>query len=173
MHESDTLDRLMAQVCRLHHGRAHALLEALGLYRGQPALLHIVAHNEGISHSDIAARLHVTAATVSKMVSRMEKNGVLLTRSDPGDQRVSRVHLNEGGRALLRAAESQLAQLEAETFAGFSLDDREQMQDYLSRIRDNLLAVMGDAAWDPPHKSCNEEEADDLVKSSVGSQDRP
>jgi MarR family transcriptional regulator, organic hydroperoxide resistance regulator len=156
MYESDSLDRLMAQVCRLHHGRAHTLLEALGLYRGQPPLLHIVAHNEGLSHSDIAARMRVTPATVSKMISRMEKNGILLTRSDPQDQRISRVYLQEGGRALLREADGQMQQLEAESFAGFTAEEREQMRGYLFRVRDNLLAVMGDAVCGPPHKGCEE-----------------
>jgi MarR family transcriptional regulator, organic hydroperoxide resistance regulator len=156
MYESDSLDRLMAQVCRLHHGRAHTLLEALGLYRGQPPLLHIVAHNEGLSHSDIAARMHVTPATVSKMISRMEKNGILLTRSDPQDQRVSRVYLQEGGRALLREADGQMQQLDVESFAGFTDEEREQMRDYLFRIRDNLLAVMGESVCGPPHKGCEE-----------------
>ena len=156
MYESDSLDRCLVQVCRLHHGRAHTLLEALGLYRGQPPLLHIVAHNEGLSHSDIAARMHVTPATVSKMISRLEKNGILLTRSDPLDQRISRVYLQEGGRALLREAEGQMQQLEAESFAGFTAGEREQMRDYLLRVRDNLLGVMGETAWDPPVKSCEE-----------------
>ncbi len=157
MDESNTLTRLMWHVCRLHHGRASARLEALGLYRGQPPLLHIVAHNEGLSHSDIAARMHVSPATVSKMISRMEKNGILLTRQDPVDQRVSRVYLNEGGRSLLRAAEEQMQQLEAEAFADFEPDERELMRTYLARVRDNLLAVAGETPWAPSHEPAEEE----------------
>jgi DNA-binding MarR family transcriptional regulator len=157
MEESNTLNRLMWQVCRLHHGRASTRLEALGLYRGQPPLLHIVAHNEGLSHSDIAARMHVSPATVSKMISRMEKNGILLTRQDTVDQRVSRVYLNEGGRALLRASEEQMQQLEAEAFAGFEPAERELVRDYLARVRDNLLAVAGENAWTPLREPCEEE----------------
>jgi MarR family transcriptional regulator, organic hydroperoxide resistance regulator len=157
MHGPDTLDRLLVQVCRLHHGRAHTLLEALSLYRGQPPLLHIVAHEDGLSHSDIAARLHVTPATVSKMVSRMEKTGVLTTRSDPADQRVSRVYLTEEGYALMAMAERQMAQLEVEAFAGFTPGEREQMQGYLTRIRTNLLAAAGDCAWEIQDKECEGE----------------
>lgn len=151
MHGPDTLDHLLVQVCRLHHGRAHTLLEALGLYRGQPSMLYILAGEGGLSHSDLAARLHVTPATISKMVSRMEKNGILITRGDSADQRISRVYLSDEGYALMAAAERQMQQLEAEAFAHFEPQERDQMQAYLVRIRDNLLGVVGECSLEGAH----------------------
>jgi hypothetical protein len=36
----ESLDFLLVQICRLHHARAHTLLEEFGLYRGQPPVLY-------------------------------------------------------------------------------------------------------------------------------------
>ena len=45
--EPQATDFLLAQVCRLHHARAHALLDEIGLYRGQPPLQGILHERKG------------------------------------------------------------------------------------------------------------------------------
>jgi len=142
--ELAALDRLLTQICRLHHARAHALLESLGLYRGQPPLMWALVAEPGLAHSELAARLHVTPATVSKMVSRMEKLGILETRPDDEDQRISRVFLTPAGLALHTRAGKVSEQLGAEGFNGFNDADLLQLQGLLRRIHANLMAVQGD-----------------------------
>ena len=51
--ESQSLDRLLGQVCRLHHARAHTLLEALGLYCGQPPLMWALVADPGLALADM------------------------------------------------------------------------------------------------------------------------
>ena len=90
--ETESLDVLFAQICRLKHTRVQRLLEALGLYEGQPALLRSLWSEEGLTHTELARRLHVRPATVTKMIRRMEKSGFVERRPDPADQRLSRVY---------------------------------------------------------------------------------
>ena len=45
-----------ARICKLHHTRAHALLEELGLYRGQPPMLRALWEQEGLTHGELAER---------------------------------------------------------------------------------------------------------------------
>jgi DNA-binding MarR family transcriptional regulator len=146
------LDRLLTQICRLHHARAHALLEGLGLYRGQPPLLWTLAAEPGLAHSELAARLHVTPATVSKMVSRMEKLGILETRDDVEDQRISRVFLTPAGQALHAQAGTVGEQLGAEAFESFTAADLAQLEGYLRQIHANLIGVQGEAACGGPDR---------------------
>jgi DNA-binding MarR family transcriptional regulator len=141
-----SLDRLLGQVCRLHHSRAHTLLEALGLYRGQPPLLWTLAAEAGLAHSELASRLHVTPATVSKMVSRMVKLGIVETRDDADDQRISRVFLTDAGQALHAEASAVGTQLGAEAFDGFTEEELAQLYRFLQRIRENLARYFGDDA---------------------------
>ena len=148
--ESQSLDRLLGQVCRLHHARAHTLLEALGLYRGQPPLMWALVADPGLAHSELAARLHVTPATISKMVSRMEKLGIVETRDDAEDQRVSRVFLTDAGLALHDQASRVGEQLGAEAFRGFTAAEVAVLERFLRQILDNLMAVQGEGTCSGP-----------------------
>jgi len=140
----DTLDFLLAQVCHLHHLRVHQLLEGMGLYRGQPPVLRALWEREGLTHSELAALLNITPATMTKMLQRMEKAGFVHRRPDPSDQRVSRVYLTEAGRAVQSQVEQVFARIEAETFAGLDPDRLEVMRAFLLQIRENLLSLVDD-----------------------------
>ncbi|HID90050.1 MAG TPA: MarR family transcriptional regulator, partial [Anaerolineae bacterium] len=104
--EPGQLERLLAEICRLRHRRVHAFLRSLGLHKGQPSLLRALWEQEGLTHTDLARRLCVQPATITKMVSRMEKAGFLERRPDPSDQRISRVYLTPSGRAIQEDVEN-------------------------------------------------------------------
>ncbi|HHE72684.1 MAG TPA: MarR family transcriptional regulator [Chloroflexi bacterium] len=129
---------LLGKVCRLHHLRVHQLLGSLNVYRGQPQVLHALWQEDGLSHSELAARIHITPATLSKMVHRMEKSGLLRTVSDPQDQRVSRIFLTEAGRAIKLDIDRVWHQLDDEAFAGFTPEQRELLASQLESIAGNL-----------------------------------
>ncbi len=125
-------------LCRLHYSRAYALLEAIGLYRGQPPVLHALWEQEGLSQADLAARIHVTAPTLSRMIQRMRKVGLLTTEDDPVDHRVSRVCLTDAGRAIKEQVHSTWTQLGTEMLAGFTQEEKAQVRRFLVRMADNL-----------------------------------
>jgi DNA-binding MarR family transcriptional regulator len=142
--EPETLDHLLAQVCRLHYSRARELLHALGLYRGQPPVLHALWEREGLTHSDLAARMHVSPATITKMIQRMEKAGFVERRDDPEDQRVSRVYLTDAGRAIQAEVHRVFRELDGETCAGLTPEERDWLRQVLLRIRENLVRATGE-----------------------------
>ncbi len=84
----------------LYHSQSHLLLEKLGLYRGQPRLLWFLWEREGQTHYELATRLRVQPATVTKMIQRMEKSGFVKRGADAHDERVSRVYLTDRGSAI-------------------------------------------------------------------------
>ena len=136
--ELDGIDFLLAQTCRMHYVRVHELLETIGLYRGQPPLLHALWEKEGLSHTELAAHLQITPATTTKMIQRMEKAGFVQRRPDPQDQRLSRVYLTEAGRAIRSEVEAVWSQIEAETFAGFSSEEKDALRLTFRKIQTNL-----------------------------------
>ena len=142
--EPNTLDFLLAQICHQHHFRANALLEAIGLYRGQPPVLFALWEQEGLTHTELAERLHNTPATITKMLQRMEKAGFVQRRADANDQRVSRVYLTEAGRAIQARVQAVWDTMEAETFAGFTDEERLLLRAFLQHIRQNLIEVNGE-----------------------------
>ncbi len=140
---SESLDSLFAQICRLKHARIHTLLEALGLYRGQPSVLQALWEHEGLMHTELARHLQVQPATITRMLQRMEKAGFVERRPDPEDQRVSRVYLTEAGQAVRADVQQVWRQLEEEAFAGFSLEEQALLRRFFLRIRENLKLVTG------------------------------
>jgi DNA-binding MarR family transcriptional regulator len=142
--EPKSLDHLLAQVCRLHHARAYELFDAIGLYRGQPPVLEALWEQDGLTHSELAARLHVRPATITRMIQRMEHAGLLISKSDPDDLRVSRVYLTDAGRDIRSAVAQAFKTSEADTFAGFALEERVLLRRFLLQVRDNLIGVVGE-----------------------------
>ncbi|NLE43230.1 MAG: MarR family transcriptional regulator [Chloroflexi bacterium] len=136
--DPEALDHLVAQVCHLHYSRARELLDRIGLYRGQPALLGALWEQEGLSHTELADRLQVTPATITRMLQRMEKAALLVRVPDVEDQRVSRVYLTDAGREIRGRVEEVWRAMDAETFAGFSPEERADVQRVLFRMRENL-----------------------------------
>lgn len=130
---------LLVQMCKLLRVRAHALLEEIGLYGGQQFVLMALWENEGITHSELAEQLHVRPATITNALKRMERAGFIERRQDAEDQRVSRVYLTDAGRNIRGAVEEVWRELEEQTFADFSSEERALLNQFLLRIRDNLM----------------------------------
>jgi len=141
--ETESASAILGYVCHLHHERARCLLHSLGIYRGQPPVLFHLAREDGLSHSELCSRLRLQPATVTKMITRMERRGLVTRRPDPSDQRISRVYLTEEGRRADEQARRALEQLREEMLTGLDDDEKDQLRVLLIRVRDNLLEVAG------------------------------
>ncbi len=141
-----TLSQLLPQICRLHHTRAQALFSAIGLHRGQPFLLAVLWAEEGLAHSELAARMHVTPATITKMLQRMEDSGFVHRQPDPDDQRVSRVYLTDHGRVVRQRVADMWQTLENEAFGNLTFEEQETLRELMARVRDNLREANGDSS---------------------------
>jgi DNA-binding MarR family transcriptional regulator len=137
------LDHLLAHVSHLHHDRARTLFDTIGLYRGQPPVLRALEEQEGLSHSELAARLGIRPATVSKMLDRMEKAGFLTRQPDPVDQRISRVFLTAHGHAVQDEVKNLFATMAHDSFAGLAPDEVATLYALLTRVCENLARVGG------------------------------
>lgn len=134
----EALGYLLVEVSKLHRVQAHAALEELGLYRGQNFVLTALGEQEGLAQSELAERLLVRPPTISNSLERMEAVGLIERRPDADDRRVSRVYLTETGRAQHEAASSLWRDLEAQTFAGLTSEQRDSLWQMLLQIRENL-----------------------------------
>ncbi len=71
---------LMAQVCKLHRNKASELLSDIGLYVGQEMFLVHLWQQNGLTLSEMADNLCVRPATITRMLERMEKAGLVERR---------------------------------------------------------------------------------------------
>ena len=137
-HCNGIMSHALARVCRLLMRRAHTLLEDVGLHRGQHFVLRALWEREGYTQSELAHQTRVSPATITNMLQRMERDGLVERRQDADDQRVTRVYLTDAGHRVQDAAEAAWRQIEDEAFAGFTADERSLLNDLLQRVRQNL-----------------------------------
>jgi DNA-binding MarR family transcriptional regulator len=129
---------LLSQVCEHKHRRMHELLDDLGLYKGQPSMLRALWAEDGMTHSELAEQLDRCPATITKMVQRMEKAGFVERRSDPSDERLSRVYLTAAGRNVKTAVEQVWGAFEERVVAGFSGQEVALLRSFLVRVCRNM-----------------------------------
>ena len=128
----------LVQLSRAHRNRAEELLSPLGLHTGQEMTLFLLWEEEGQTHSQLAERMCVEPPTASKMLQRMEADGLLVRRTDPDDARVSRVYLTEHGRSLKQPVLDAWNRLEEETLKGLTETEQALLRRLLMVMRSNL-----------------------------------
>lgn len=135
---------LLVQVTRLRFQRVHTLLSSLDLHPGQYHLLSLIGETDGLSQNEIAARLYIKPSTLTVMITRMMRSGLVSRNKDARDSRKFRVHITPEGRKRLDQARSRFDQIERETFEGFSSEDFELFERAASRMCHNLLKANGE-----------------------------
>ena len=122
--------------------RVQSQLAEVGLYRGQPPILMLLYKNDGMSQKEMARALNLSPATMTVTLKRMEKAGLVLREMDEHDQRILRVHLSEKGREMCETGESRIGVVTAELLEGFTLEEQQQLNEYLGRIARNMERVV-------------------------------
>lgn len=108
--------------------RAQAFLESRfaaelggihGLSVNELQLLMQLEHAPGgrLRRVDLAARLHLSQSSITRMAAPMEKTGLVAREPDQRDARVGYVVLTPAGRRRVREAMKTLSRLSAEIFA--------------------------------------------------------
>jgi MarR family transcriptional regulator, organic hydroperoxide resistance regulator len=84
----DTLGPTLHALARAHRARLSALLTPHGLHAGQDLLLLAIWESPGMRQAALAGRLGVEPPTVTRMLQRLERGGMIERRADPHDGRV-------------------------------------------------------------------------------------
>jgi MarR family transcriptional regulator, organic hydroperoxide resistance regulator len=134
----EDLNYQLIQLLKEHRQRAEEALSQLDLHVSQELVLFVLWREEGLSQSELAARLCVELPTLTKAVQRMERAGLLIRRADAQDTRVSRVYLTEKGRALYAPALKVWQDLEARTLRGMTELEKALLRRLVQQAASNL-----------------------------------
>ena len=128
----------LIQISRRLHKRAVNDLNALGLYAGQEKFLLFLWEQDGLTQSQIAEQVCVEHATVTQVLERLERVGLIQRCRDEKDGRISRVYLTEKGRALAEPVQRLWSEWEAQALVGFTLEEKLLLRRFLLQIQENL-----------------------------------
>jgi len=141
-----SLGQLLSQVCRLTGDRLRVKMEEIGLHKGQGFILFHLWHHDGIAQNVLAQARHVSAATMTSMLQRMERDGWITRERDSEDQRIVLVRLTGKAKALHEEVRASFRDLEKEVTSVLTKAERETLRELLVKLHEHL------APEDDPHR---------------------
>ena len=118
----------------------HALEEG-GLSLAKMKLLrHLNSCKEAIPLGALAEKNSCVKSNVTQLMDRMEGEGLVRRIPDPDDRRSVRAQITPEGRRKYEAAAKRLALAETEVMASFSAAERQQLIEFLERLRSGVPA---------------------------------
>ncbi|MFC7308901.1 MarR family winged helix-turn-helix transcriptional regulator [Streptomyces monticola] len=104
-----------------------------GLSRAQYVVLQTVSADPGVTAAELARRGEVTPQTMSVLLTRMEKAGLIERKPHPRHCGVMEIHPTGDGIARFKAADEQLGQVERRLRDSLSKAEQEQFEELLGR----------------------------------------
>lgn len=126
--------RKLGRTSRIAHRYMGNRLESQGLSKGQPRILHLLQHHQYLTQKDLLSRMDIRPATLTRMLQRMEKNGLITRAPSKKDQRIMEISLTHKGKEAQKKAKQVLHELEAEISALMTEEEIET----LCRVFDKL-----------------------------------
>jgi DNA-binding MarR family transcriptional regulator len=128
------------------------LLEPLGVTYPQYVVLLVLWERDGVPIHELGTRLALDSGTLTPLLKRLERQGLVERRRGVDDERVVRIHLTASGRALRLRARKIPADLACR--AGYDAGSDASMHE-LTELRDQLIALtvrLGGGATEPPEQ---------------------
>ncbi|MGN0571385.1 MAG: MarR family winged helix-turn-helix transcriptional regulator [Candidatus Fimenecus sp.] len=126
--------------CR-HYVVRRALKDS-GVYFGQPPILDYLAQNGSGTQNEIAKALHVSPASVSVSLRRMQKAGLIEKATDETDLRCNRMSLTQKGNEQHEYIHGYFEEIDRRLYADFSAAELETLERLLTRLCDNLMTML-------------------------------
>jgi MarR family transcriptional regulator, organic hydroperoxide resistance regulator len=136
--EHQSINYLLGMIGRLQRTQMNEALMDIGVYAGQEMFLWHLWRQDGLTQSQLVERLCVQPPTVSKMLDRMEKAGLVTHRPDLEDSRISRVYLTEHGRRSQEAVRAVWKDIEQRLTKRLSVEERLLLRRLLLQVYENL-----------------------------------
>ena len=137
---AETISLRISAVARVHRQHAGALLHGLGLSAGQELLLMLLWEKEPRTQAELTREMAIEPPTTSKMLSRLERAGVIVRNRSESDRRTVLVTLTEAGRALEGPVNAAWRTLEEDTVGALTPEEQDQLLVLLGRVLESLAA---------------------------------
>jgi DNA-binding MarR family transcriptional regulator len=141
-------DQLCFPIClaaRLVVNAYRPLLDELGITYPQYLVLLVLWENDGLSVGAVGERLHLDTGTLTPLLKRMERQGLVTRRRNAKDDRVVENWLTDLARALKERAQSVPTQLVCN--AGLAMSDVKSLKKAVEGFVGRLLPLQAGATF--------------------------
>lgn len=135
------LGMLLFEVSKLIKRRFEDLTREYGMTLPQWRTLAELQKQGGISQSALAAAIDSDPMTISGILDRLEKRGVIEREPDPSDSRAKIARVTPEGAALVTTSRAVGREMVNQALDGLDEEEREALTRGLTHIQTNLAAM--------------------------------
>ena len=104
----------------------------------QGRILYVLLQEDGVPIKTVSEKCGLAIASLTTMLERMEKGGLILRRQDSADKRKTLLFLTDKARNLEQDYIAVSEEMGDIYYQGFTADEVKAAEEYLNRIRLNL-----------------------------------
>jgi MarR family transcriptional regulator, organic hydroperoxide resistance regulator len=134
----ESINLLLRMICQAQRNQMSEALADIGVYAGQEMFLWHLWQEEELTQSQLVERMCVQPPTVSKMLDRLEKVGLVERRPDAENTHLSHVYLTELGKDRQRDVRAIWTSMEQRLTQGLSIEERIVLRRLLLQVHENL-----------------------------------
>ena len=118
---------------------ARGMYREFDLNRRQASVLFMLHQQDSMSQKELAAKLNITAPSITSMIQKMERDQYITREPDRHDQRVMRLTLTEKGKSCIQAVKDVADRMEDIMLQGMSLEEKLLFRRLLIQTGENLM----------------------------------
>ena len=130
----DSLGYLVNRVARSIAQQLAEEIRPAGVAIGQWGVLMFLWARDGMSQADLSRLVAIEPPTMVRTIDRMVRDGLVTRIADPGDGRVSRIHLTDHGRTLRDELVPKAVTVNATTLGRLSTSERRTLRRLLVKL---------------------------------------
>lgn len=143
---SGSESHLFKEIMQTSHGMQTVVPRLTGMPLARFTLLRIIAVSqpEVLGPMELARRLGVNAAAITRQLAEMERDGLIERLGDPKDARRSQVLLTRGGCAAIERLHTRMHHFEASLRASLSEEEIATAVHVLTVLRESFAHILKD-----------------------------
>jgi len=142
------------EICRMHKPTpmmlvnevSHLMIDRIQRHHDelftQRSIRHLImelAHKDGRTQLELVNATHLKAPTVSVVMQKLEREGIVTRKPDEYDLRATRVFLTEKGRELDNRSRQSIRDAEAVAMGNLTEEEKETLYKLLLKVRESLV----------------------------------
>ena len=135
----ETIDYFLKIVWQTVANRYNQLVTEFGITQSIGYLLINIDEHEGTTVSVAAALLGLKSTSLSRMLSQLEKSGLIYRESNPGDKRSVKIYLTPLGKEKRQLARTVVKQFNTYLNTHISDNDKQYLIEILEKINQLTL----------------------------------
>ena len=106
-------------------------------------ILSVLWQRDGLTQTKLAAATTIDKASITRILDRMARDGLVERRADPDDRRAFRIHLRKAGKKLHEQLLPDVQKIIARAFSEIDEEQQRAATDFLKQVYKNLKADRG------------------------------